>query len=115
VERSARVASFRRIDWDSYGFNYVLVFSPNALADAPYNLAATIELPGRENPVSRAILSGLVHALPSSSVIEVGRAGAGAQHSGADGRGDLPPPAWRSWRDGGAGRCHRRRARTPPL
>ncbi len=74
VERSARVASFRRIDWDSYGFNYVLVFSPNALADAPYNLAATIELgKAQGNPaVSRAILSGLVRALPSSSVIEVG-------------------------------------------
>ncbi|WP_179504300.1 MULTISPECIES: FtsX-like permease family protein [unclassified Sphingomonas] len=74
VERSARVASFRRIDWDSYGFNYVLVFSPNALADAPYNLAATIEL-GKDQgkpAVSRAILSGLVRALPSSSVIEVG-------------------------------------------
>ncbi|GHC89127.1 ABC transporter permease [Novosphingobium pokkalii] len=74
VERSARIASFRRIDWDSYGFNYVLVFSPNALADAPYNLAATIELgPDKGKPaVSRAILSGLVRALPSSSVIEVG-------------------------------------------
>lgn len=74
VERSARVASFRRIDWDTYGFNYVLVFSPNALADAPYNLAATIELPAQEKTpkTARAILSGLVHALPSSSVIEVG-------------------------------------------
>jgi predicted lysophospholipase L1 biosynthesis ABC-type transport system permease subunit len=55
VERSARVASFRRIDWDSYGFNYVLVFSPNALADAPYNLAATIELgPDRTSRRCRA-------------------------------------------------------------
>ena len=26
------------------GFNYVLVFSPNALSDAPHNLAATIDL-----------------------------------------------------------------------
>ena len=74
VERSGRIASFRRIDWDSYGFNYVLVFSPNALADAPYNLAATIELGHAKGDaaVSRAILSGLVRALPSSSVIEVG-------------------------------------------
>ncbi|WP_043610655.1 FtsX-like permease family protein, partial [Novosphingobium sp. B-7] len=41
---------------------------------APYNLAATIELgKAQGNPaVSRAILSGLVRALPSSSVIEVG-------------------------------------------
>jgi putative ABC transport system permease protein len=74
VERSATIASFRRIDWDSFGFNYVLVFSPNAIADAPHHLAATIELPGaaRTPAVRRAILTALVHALPASSVIEVG-------------------------------------------
>jgi putative ABC transport system permease protein len=74
VERSATIASFRRIDWDSFGFNYVMVFSPNAISDAPHNLAATIELPGaaRTPAVRRAILSSLVRALPASSVIEVG-------------------------------------------
>ncbi|MCY1672311.1 FtsX-like permease family protein [Novosphingobium sp. SL115] len=74
VERSAKIASFRRIDWDSMGFNYVLVFSPNTLADAPHNLAATISLPeGEKTPqVRRGILSGLVKALPSSSVVEIG-------------------------------------------
>ncbi|UUL83106.1 ABC transporter permease [Sphingomonas qomolangmaensis] len=69
VERTARVASFRKINWDTLGFNYVLVFSPNAIADAPHNLAATIELPkGRE----RAVLNALVPRFPSISVIEVG-------------------------------------------
>jgi putative ABC transport system permease protein len=69
VERSATIASFRRIDWDTLGFNYVLVFSPNAISDAPHNLAATIDLPrGREQPVMRALLK----PFPSVSVIEVG-------------------------------------------
>jgi putative ABC transport system permease protein len=69
VERSARIASFRRIDWETMGFNYVLVFSPNAISDAPHNLAATIDLPpGKEGLVTRA----LVPAFPSVSVIEVG-------------------------------------------
>ncbi|WP_338466719.1 FtsX-like permease family protein [Novosphingobium sp. ZN18A2] len=74
VERTARVASFRRIDWDSLGFNYVLVFSPNTLEDAPHNLAATIELPAGEkgSGTKAAILSALVRQFPSSSVIEVG-------------------------------------------
>jgi len=45
VERSARIASLRRIDWQSFGFNYVLVFSPNALTGAPFKLAATVNLP----------------------------------------------------------------------
>ncbi|MET0587053.1 MAG: FtsX-like permease family protein, partial [Novosphingobium sp.] len=70
VERSARIASIRRIDWDSMGFNYVLVFSPNALSDAPHNLAATINLaPGTERG---GLLPRLVRAFPSTSVIEVG-------------------------------------------
>lgn len=70
VERTARVANLRRIDWESMGFNYVFVFSRNALADAPHNLAATIELPaGAED---RTLLRDLVRAFPSSSVVEVG-------------------------------------------
>jgi len=69
VERTARIAAFRRINWDTLGFNYVLVFSPNAISDAPHNLAATIDLPkGREAGVLRALLK----PFPSVSVIEVG-------------------------------------------
>lgn len=69
VERSATIASFRRINWDTLGFNFVLVFSPNAISDAPHNLAATIEMPrGREGAVMRALL----RPFASVSVIEVG-------------------------------------------
>ena len=71
VERTARVANLRRIDWESMGFNYVFVFSPNVLADAPHNLAATIELP--HGAATGPLLRSLVRAFPSSSVIEVGQ------------------------------------------
>jgi len=70
VERTARIASFRRIDWDSMGFNYVLVFSPNAIQDAPHNLAATIDLP--KGAQRGTLLRALVRDFPTSSVIEVG-------------------------------------------
>ena len=70
VERQARIASLRRIDWESLGFNYVLVFSPNAIADAPHNVAATIELPA--GTTAGGLLRDLVTAFPASSVIEVG-------------------------------------------
>ena len=70
VERQARIASLRRIDWQTMGFNYVLVFSPNTLQDAPHNLAATVELP--ENTDTGGLLRALVRAFPSSSVIETG-------------------------------------------
>jgi putative ABC transport system permease protein len=70
LERRARVASLRRIDWQTMGFNYVLVFSPNTLRDAPHNMAATIELRGDAR--KGALLRSLVRAFPSSSVIETG-------------------------------------------
>ncbi|WP_230768838.1 ABC transporter permease [Sphingomonas sp. Leaf4] len=67
-ERSARIASFRKIAWDSMGFNFVMVFSPGVLADVPHNLAATVTMPqGRERPVVRALSAGF----PSTSVVEV--------------------------------------------
>ena len=70
VEREATIASLRRIDWDSLGFNYVLVFSPNMLADAPHNLAATIDLaPGTPRG---GLLRTLVRAFPAATVIETG-------------------------------------------
>lgn len=70
VQKTARVASFRRLDWESLGFNYVFVFSPNTLADAPHNVAATVAFPaGTSAP---ALLSDLARSFPSSSAIEVG-------------------------------------------
>lgn len=70
IERTMRIANFRRIEWENMTFNHVLVFSPNALADAPHNLAATIDIPAS---VPRdGLLRRLVRAFPSSSVVETG-------------------------------------------
>ena len=52
------------------GFNYVLVFSPNAISDAPHNLVATIDVPAGEPKTG--LLRKLVRAFPASSVIETG-------------------------------------------
>jgi putative ABC transport system permease protein len=71
VERMVRIANFRVIDWESMGFNYVLVFSPNALNDVPHNLAATIEL--ADGTPTGPLLQQLVREFPSSSVIEIGQ------------------------------------------
>lgn len=71
IERDVRVANLRVIDWETLGFNYSLVFSSNALQDAPHNLAATIEL--TDDSQSGALLRQMVSRFPSSSVIEVGQ------------------------------------------
>ena len=70
AEIETRIANTRRIDWESMGFNYVFVLSPNALRDTPHNLAATIEL-GEGTPTG-PLLQVLVREFPSTSVIEVG-------------------------------------------
>ncbi|MDX3899034.1 MAG: FtsX-like permease family protein [Sphingobium sp.] len=72
-EMTARIASLRRVNWDTMGFNYVLVFSPSAVAAAPHSLAATITLPepasaARQGAVTRALLA----AFPGVSVVAVG-------------------------------------------
>lgn len=70
VERQARIASFRRIEWDSFGLNNALVFSPGAIDDAPHNLTASVMLPpGVDRP---ALLRAMVDRFPASAVIEVG-------------------------------------------
>jgi len=67
-EIEARIASLREVHWDTMGFNYILVFSPSALAGAPHSLTATISMDkSHDGPVSRALLA----AFPSASIIAV--------------------------------------------
>ncbi len=67
-EIEARIASLRTVNWDSMGFNYVMVFSPTALASAPHSLTATITMAPQYGPgVTRALLA----AFPGASVIAV--------------------------------------------
>lgn len=42
---TARIANLRELDWDSLSINFVMVFSPNTLQGAPYNLLATVSMP----------------------------------------------------------------------
>ncbi|HEX7819964.1 MAG TPA: FtsX-like permease family protein [Sphingobium sp.] len=73
-EIEARIASLRKVNWQTMGFNYVLVFSPDTLASAPHSLTATITLnpadagQGGENAMTRVLLA----AFPGASVIAVG-------------------------------------------
>jgi putative ABC transport system permease protein len=71
VERTARVANLRQLDWENMSFNFVLVFSRSAIEDAPHNLTSTVELAGGEP--SAALLQRMVREFPSSSVIEIGQ------------------------------------------
>jgi putative ABC transport system permease protein len=68
VEVQAKVASFRTVEWDNFGLNYVLVFSPGAFDAAPHNMVATVAVPPKaEVELARSI----PRAFPSASLIEV--------------------------------------------
>ena len=44
-EITARVANFRELEWQSFGMNFVMNFSPNTFAGAPHQYLATLKLP----------------------------------------------------------------------
>lgn len=67
-EIDAEVASLREINWDTMGFNFVIVFAPGTLENAPHSFMATISMPeAQERPFSRAISN----AFPTVSAIRV--------------------------------------------
>jgi putative ABC transport system permease protein len=72
VEVPAKIANFREIDWDSMGLNFALIFSPNALADAPHSYLATISVPDSAGSAREAQLNrDVARAFPSVSLIRV--------------------------------------------
>jgi putative ABC transport system permease protein len=67
-EIEARIASLREINWDTMGFNFVIVFAPGALEAAPHSFMATVSMPeGQERAFSRAVSN----AFPGVSAIRV--------------------------------------------
>ncbi len=68
VEIKTQIASFRRVNWDNFGLNFVMIFSPGSLDSAPHNMTATITVDDeKESAVSKAIPA----AFPSSTIIKV--------------------------------------------
>jgi putative ABC transport system permease protein len=68
VEVQAKVASFRTVEWNNFGLNYVLVFSPGTLDAAPHNMVATVAV-GEQAEI--ALARSLPRAFPSASLIQV--------------------------------------------
>lgn len=69
---TAKIANTRKVDWRTYGINFVLVFSPNSLAGAPYSDLATLSFPGGSDPArENAILRETARDFPSVTSIRV--------------------------------------------
>ncbi len=65
----ARIASFREIDWRSFGFNFAIIFAPGTLEAAPYTLMATVAPTGTRSTIG--LEQQLTQELPMVSAIRV--------------------------------------------
>lgn len=74
-EITAKIASFRKVEWQSLAINFVLVFSPNTFAGAPHMMLATVALPediaesGAED--EREVMRDVGASFPQITIIRV--------------------------------------------
>ena len=68
---TARIASFRRIDWESMGINFVMVFSPNTFAGAPHGWLATLTDRSATAADEAALLNAVTRAYPAVTSVRV--------------------------------------------
>lgn len=69
---TAQVANTRKVDWRSFGINFVLVYSPNTFAGAPYSDLATVTFPaGGGSARELALLRETAQTFPSVTSIRV--------------------------------------------
>ena len=69
---TAHIASLRRVDWQSLGINFVMVFSPNTFRGAPHTHLATLTFPDGGSPAQEvAVLRKAAIAYPMITTVRV--------------------------------------------
>jgi putative ABC transport system permease protein len=68
VEVTATIASTRKVDWQSLGFNFAILFAPGTLEAAPHSWMATLAVKPAEE---RGVQAGIGRAFPTASVVRV--------------------------------------------
>ena len=71
---TAKIANFRKVRWGSIDINFVMIFSPNALRQAPFTYLATLAWPEGRQPDTQAeagIVKAIGTAYPIVSAIRV--------------------------------------------
>jgi putative ABC transport system permease protein len=67
-EIEAEVSNLRRVNWRSFGINFVLVFTPNTLASAPHSHVVTVEMIGGDEA---KLLNTFATNFPSVTAVRV--------------------------------------------
>jgi putative ABC transport system permease protein len=73
---TATIHNLREVEWESFGINFVMVFSPNTFAGAPHSHLATLTLPGSlgaDDAIARdgEILRTVTAAYPAVTSVRV--------------------------------------------
>jgi putative ABC transport system permease protein len=68
---TARIASFRDVQWESMSINFVMVFSPNTFAGAPHGWLATLTDSEADTAQEGAILRSITNAYPTVTSVRV--------------------------------------------
>lgn len=68
---TARLANFRTVKWQSLNINFVMIFSPNTLAAAPYNMLATLNWPSSDPEGEAAVMRAVAQQFPTVTAIRV--------------------------------------------
>jgi len=68
---TATIANLRRVEWESMGINFVMVFSPNAFAGAPHAWLATLQDKQASAQDEARILNAVTRAYPAVTTVRV--------------------------------------------
>lgn len=68
---TAKIANFRKVEWESMSINFVMVFSPNTFAGAPHAWLATLTDPSATAAQEAAILKSVTNTYPTITSVRV--------------------------------------------
>ncbi len=68
---TARISSFREVQWETLAINFVMVFSPNTFAGAPHSWLATLSDPEASPAEEAKLLNAVTRAFPSVTSVRV--------------------------------------------
>ena len=68
---TAKIANLRKVDWETMGINFVMVFSPNTFAGAPHSWLATLSDKSAGPAEESAILNAVTRAYPAVTSVRV--------------------------------------------
>ncbi|MEF2553561.1 ABC transporter permease [Aurantimonas sp. A2-1-M11] len=68
---TARIASFRAVEWESLAINFIMVYSPNTFAGAPHAWLATLSMPQDAAVTEETLLNRVTNAYPAVTTVRV--------------------------------------------